>query len=109
VTVTGRAREQAPPQDFDIASFGTAESDERVRARVRVSPGRAASLRRRAVSDDAWTADEIVVEGASVEALASQICATGPDVVVLEPDDVIHAVRAGLAAVAAAHRSEESQ
>ena len=102
VTVSASARAVGPPHGFDAAASGPEAGEEAsVRARVRVTPGRAASLRRLAVEGqpDPWSATELVVEGASIEQLASVICACGTDAVALEPVDLVDEVRASLSAL----------
>lgn len=90
--------------------------DER-RARLRVRAGRALSLRRRAVGttppdtseetgrSDRW--DEILVQVDDAAMLAQELAGYGPDVVVIEPqdvrDDVVRHLRAALAAQAGTH------
>lgn len=108
VTVESTARTVPPPEDFDVATGAGAEpgDDQRIRARLRVRPGRGATLRRRAVASgdtDPWTAEEIVVEGGSVEEIAALVCGAGADAVALEPSDVVDAVRVSLDRVAAMH------
>lgn len=108
VTVTGRSREHPPPADFDIAThdYGPAADEAPVRARVRVVPGRAASLRRLAVAEDGvdpWTAEVITVEAGSPDELVALACGAGSDATVLEPADVVASIAEALAAIATAH------
>jgi predicted DNA-binding transcriptional regulator YafY len=79
------------------------QSDERpVTARVRVERGRAVSVRQHAVQGSP-TDDDIWVQASTTEALVSILCGAGPDVVVLEPAEVVAAVCAALAEVAVLH------
>ena len=108
VTVTARAREHAPPADFDIsASVSDGFPDEAVTATMRVTPRRAAALRRLAVptdgATDAFEADVITVSARSMEELVSLVCGAGADVVVLEPEAVITAVVEALTGLATRH------
>lgn len=114
VTVTARTREHPPPADFDIATVDTTarHDDGPVRARLRVTPGRAASLRRLAVRGEpgtsasgSWNAEEVIVEGASLDDLAALVCAAGPDVAVLEPPALADAVRNALRQIYRSHRT----
>ncbi len=107
VTVTTHERVQGPPPGFDIAGVGSGEPEDRVTARLRVRPGRAASLRRRAVpveGSDPWTAEEVTVAAGSVDELVSLACAAGPDAVVVEPDHIAERVRAALSEILVRHR-----
>jgi proteasome accessory factor B len=113
VTVTARERAHRPPADFDISAPPgiDAADDVTVRARVRVAPGRAASLRRRAeVPDevDRWTVEELSVPGSSVEELTALACAAGPDAVVLEPPELVAAVSAALERIRSIHAGAAS-
>ena len=108
VTVTARAREHEPPADFDIsASVSDGFPDEAVTATMRVTPRRAAALRRLAVptdgATDAFEADVITVSARSMEELVSLMCGAGADVVVLEPEAVITAVVEALTGLATRH------
>ena len=58
-------------------------------ARLRLAPGRANAVRRSAVSSDG---DEVTVAYASAEGLADWLVTFGPDVVVLEPPEVVDAL-----------------
>ncbi len=106
VTVTARPRAQQPPPDFDIsASDGNTNPDDRpVVARIRVTAGRAAALRRLALPDepaaDPLTADVIHVGAPSIQDLVSLVCAAGPDAFVIEPPSVVDAVVAALTELA---------
>jgi proteasome accessory factor B len=107
VTVTGQAR-TAPPADFDISAgetFANAPDEAPVRSTIRLAPGRGAALRRRAVpgAEDPWSADTIVVETASLDEVASLVCAAGADAVVLQPDELVRAVLEAQAAIRSAH------
>jgi proteasome accessory factor B len=103
VTVTAQPRTVLPPEDFDVASAqDSTDPDGAVRARVRVTPGRAASLRRRAVDEpDPWSAVVISVQADTMDELVGLLCGAGPDATVLEPAPVVEAVTAALAGLAA--------
>jgi proteasome accessory factor B len=108
VLITGRAREVQPPESFDISAYaiGPQPDDGGVRATVRLSPGRGASVRRRAVAQvgvDPWSEDSLSVEGYSLDDLVGVLCAAGPDVTVLGPPEVAAAVTAALSALLDAH------
>jgi predicted DNA-binding transcriptional regulator YafY len=96
-----------PPEGFDVGSYPIGPGgDQPVLARVRASAGRAASLRRLAVLEegtDAWAAEEFTVSADSLDQLVSLACASGPDVVVLDPPEAVSAVRAALVAVLSTH------
>lgn len=91
-----------PPEGFDIGDIPIGPAgDETLIARLRVVPGRGASLRRRAVAEpgvDPWTVEEFSVAVGSVDELASLACGAGSDVVVLGPPQAVEAVRSGLLA-----------
>ena len=106
VTVSTRPREVPPPPGFDIGARRPEAGPEEggAAARVRVTPGRAASLRRHAVdAADPWSAEELTIRADSTEALVGLVVGAGPDVTVLEPASVVEQVMATLAAVAEAH------
>lgn len=104
VTVTGRHREVPPPAQFDIGSAETLDRDDAGPvATIRVVPGRAASLRRRAVdTPDPWAAEVITVRAGDLDELVGLVCGAGADAVVLSPPDVVDAVRGALVSLAAA-------
>jgi len=100
VTVTARARPQQPPIDFDVT--GTDDPDEpAATARVRVTPGRAAMVRRHALPGE--QGDHLTISARSREAIVSMICGAGADAVVVSPAEVVNEVVCGLRAVLAAH------
>ena len=101
VTVTAQSR-TAPPEGFDVSALDDpGEPDGSVVARVRVSPGRAASLRRRALGpDDPWSAHVITVQADTVDELVGLLCGAGADATVVEPDEVVQAVTAALVTLA---------
>jgi proteasome accessory factor B len=107
VTITAAERRQQPPPEFDISTSdgNTHADDSTVTAVLRIAPGHGAALRRLAVAsaDDALTAEVVTVTGSTLDDLTALVCAAGPDVVVVEPPDLIRAVRASLAAVLSAH------
>jgi predicted DNA-binding transcriptional regulator YafY len=113
VTVDRQPRAKQPPSGFDIAAYGTGGGldDEAVQATVRVSPGRGATLRRRAIPEagvDPWLTEVLTVQESSFDALAALICAGGADVVVMEPPGLAEAVAASLRTVLAAHAPDRA-
>jgi proteasome accessory factor B len=107
VTVIAAVEAVRPPEGFDVGVYVIGpEGDEQVLTRVRALPGRAASLRRRAVEGagtDPWTDPEFTVSTGSLDQLVSLVCAAGPDATVVDPPDTVSAVRTALAAVASGH------
>jgi len=102
VTVTGRHREVRPPSHFDIGTDGLDRDDDGPSATIRVAPGRAASLRRRAVdTSDPWSADVVTVRATDLDELVGLVCGAGPDAVALGPAEVVGAVRDALRSLAA--------
>jgi proteasome accessory factor B len=101
VTVTARERSMAPTIDFDPASVTQGDEPPAV-ARVRAERGRAVSVRQHAVHGSPGDED-LQVQAATREALVSILCGGGADVVVLDPPEIVEAVREALAAVARAH------
>ncbi len=102
VTVSARPREVSPPDDFDV-SLPTDAAEGAATARVRLAPGRAASLRRMAIpegSADPLADQDVLISAPTHADLVAAVCAAGPDAVVLEPpavvDDVLKALRAVL-------------
>jgi proteasome accessory factor B len=81
-----------PPEDLDVRRLVSTLAPPRPdnQAVVHVRAERGGSLRRRATAteqvDDEWT--RIVVPFSSGSSLAEELVSYGPDVVVLEPDDV---------------------
>lgn len=108
VTVTGRHREVPPPAQFDIGAADTVDGGEDGPvARIRVAPGRAASIRRRAIGpDDPWSGDVVTVQAGSLDELVGLVCGAGPDAVVLEPAEVVRAVRSALTVLASDDRHQ---
>jgi proteasome accessory factor B len=108
VVITGRPRQTPPPPSFDISgySIGPTRDDATVQAQVRVAAGRAASVRRHAVAVDGvdpWTAEELTIEGVSVDDLVTIICGAGSDVLAVAPREVVAGVRSALDRLCAAH------
>lgn len=96
VRTTARKR-LAPPAGFDVTSASSDPAEAPVRARVRLASRRAVALRRIAeAGQDAFTLDDLWVWTASLDELVSTVCSCGPDAVVLEPAEVVTAVRAAL-------------
>ena len=108
VTVTGRQREVPPPAQFDIGATEILDrDDDGPVARIRVQPGRAVSLRRRAVDAvDPWSADVVTVRAADLDELVGLVCGAAADAVVLDPPEVVTAVRAALAVLASGEGSD---
>jgi len=104
VTVTSRQRE---PETANPETTSQQADDLTCRARVRVQPGRAASLRRMAHgapgAPDAWAETTLEVACATSEELVRAICGAGPDAVVLDPPEIREAVRQRLALLASEH------
>ncbi len=97
-----------PPAGFDVAAVPLEPTGgDRVAARVRVAAGRGAGVRRLAAGgdQDPWEGTELTVEAASIERLVAAVCAEGSDVVVLDPPEVVDAVRTALLAVRATARA----
>jgi len=92
----GSAGDFQPPADLDVRRLVSSLAPARPnnRAVVRVRAGRGGSLRRRATAteqvDGGWT--RIEVPYASGSSLAEELVSYGPDVVVLEPDDLRRSV-----------------
>ena len=107
VTVAASVTPVRPPEGFDVGSYAIGPGgDDQVLARVRVRPGRAASLRRLAVpaeGADPWTDDEFTVATGSLDQLVALACAAGPDAAVTGPPEAVLAVRAALESVLAGH------
>lgn len=100
VVVTARERIE-PESDVVPEDEGVSAAS---RAVVRLTPGRAAGLRRAAVdSNDPWSEDEVVVEFPTREALVRAICAAGPDAIAVQPPDIITSVTERLRIIAAQH------
>jgi proteasome accessory factor B len=107
VTRIGRPGSYAVPADLDpkelVAPMRQRPDDRR--ARLRVRPGRAVTLRRRALdvaeggAADGW--DDVTVQVGDLAMLEEELAGYGPDVVVLAPDDlrqgVVRRLRAALA------------
>ena len=102
VTVTGRHREVPPPAHFDIGAHESIDvDDDGPVATVRLAPGRAASLRRRAIDPaDPWSAEVVVVRASDLDELVGLVCGAGPDAVVEGPAEVVDAVRTALSGLA---------
>lgn len=100
-------RRQEPPTDFDPARARiAAQGDSGLLVRFRVAAGRAASLRRRAVTqpgEDPFTAEEVTVDVGSVDEAVALACAGGADVIVLSPAEVVTATAEALSRIAAEH------
>jgi proteasome accessory factor B len=85
------------------------------KARLRLRPGTGWALRRQypptgtGDSDGPESAEEIVVAFRDVERLVDQLVGLGPDVQVIEPDEVRAAVRRRLEAAWAAHGAEPAR
>jgi proteasome accessory factor B len=100
----GVAGDYEPPADLDVRQLVSSLAPERPHSQavVSVRAERGGSLRRRAIAservDDVWT--RIVVPYASGSSLAEELVSYGPDVVVLEPDDVRKSVVRRLTALA---------
>jgi predicted DNA-binding transcriptional regulator YafY len=102
----GRPGQYAVPDDLDAPSMLVnlgPQADERI-ALLRVRPGRGAGLRRRALAELKTTTadwDELRLRVGDAGGLAQELAGYGPDVVVLEPQDVreevIRRLRAALA------------
>ena len=111
VARAGRSGGYDVPSDHDAVAMirrsagETPESGQRVRLRVR--RGAAASLRARAEGEsvpapqEGW--DDLELRAGSLRRLAREISAAGPQVQVLEPDELRELVRDQLADVLAAH------
>jgi proteasome accessory factor B len=103
VQVTADVRHPSPP-GFDPAQARLAATGEAsLEVRLRVRPGRAASLRRRARPErgiDPLTADEITLAVGSVEEAVGLVCGSAGDAVVLEPAEVVAATVATLRVLA---------
>lgn len=96
VAVAARQREQQPPPDFDITGADDAAEPE-VTARVRLTPGRGAMVRRHAV--EGQQGDTLDIRARSQAALVAMLCGAGADAVLTSPDSLIAEVTAGLQAV----------
>jgi len=91
-----------PPSGFRVADVPLAPAaGEPVTARVRLAPGRAAAVRRLAAPTEPspWDATELTVSAGSLGQLVAVVCGAGADAVVIEPSEVVEAVRAALQAV----------
>lgn len=109
VSVSAQAREQGPPDDFDIADTDASLPDDAAMTAVlRIAPGRGAALRRLASNPDGggerFTAEVVTVKGSSLDALTTLVCSAGPDVIVLEPPELVSAVIGRLTVLRDAHR-----
>ena len=107
VTVTARARVHPPTPDFDITRVDRPDDEPRAAARIRVAPGRAASIRRLSTTGN-LDADDITVSAFSNDALAALVCAAGADATVVEPDELIDDVIAALTRIRDAHAGSPS-
>ena len=98
------------PEDFDPASAMLPRDEQASQALVRVSKGRAASLRAAAVREEATSAldDTLLVEFRSREALIAGILGAGSDAYVVEPSDIVDAIRAALTELVRVHDVGES-
>lgn len=109
VTVTARPREFPPAADFDISqtSITPTADDALITAVLQVTPGRAASLRRKADAvpggHDTYTADVITISATTVDELLPDVCAAGIDARVLAPPELVRAVTETLVAIRDAH------
>ena len=111
VSVSAQSREQGPPADFDITDTdATVPDDANLTAVLRIAPGRGAALRRLGTdaAADPFTAELVTVTGISLDALASLVCAAGPDAVVIEPPELLAAVIGSLSTMLDAHRGVAS-
>jgi proteasome accessory factor B len=104
VTVSARPRPHPPAADFDITAVERPDEEPSSRATVAVANGRAASLRRMAVSSTSTAdVDELTIAASSRDRLVSLVCAAGVDAVAVAPDDLVADVVASLRAVRDAH------
>ena len=90
------------PAGFDVSKVPLAPATgEPVTARVRLAAGRGAAVRRLAAGSEPapWDATELTVAAGSLDQLVAVVCGAGVDVVVLDPPEVVRAVRSALAAV----------
>jgi proteasome accessory factor B len=112
VTVVAAGVPVRPPEGFDVGAYAIGPGgDEQVEARIRALPGRAASLRQRAVAADGtdpWQDEEFTMSAGSLDQLASLVCATGPDATVVGPPEAVAAVRGALEAVLSGHAAGRS-
>ncbi len=104
VTLLGRPGDVVVPEgvDFRAAAAQLAEDVPRGQATLRVRATGGVALRRRAVcerpaGEEGW--DELVVPFGDAEQLAEEVAGYGPDVVALEPPELIEAVVRRLRAV----------
>lgn len=105
VTVTARPRQDPVAGEELTSDVDTTAT----RARVRVTPGGGAALRRVATPREAgWTSDEFDVEVASVSALVSLVCGAAGHVTVLEPDSAAAAVAEAWRAIVSAHSGADT-
>jgi predicted DNA-binding transcriptional regulator YafY len=104
VAVSGHPRQHQPPPGFDIrAAEGSDEPD--VSATIRVTHGRGASIRRRAVTLEAGVASDVLtVSARTKDALLSLVCGAGADATVLAPDELVDDVVSSLVRIRDAHR-----
>ncbi|MGI9001701.1 MAG: helix-turn-helix transcriptional regulator [Pseudonocardia sp.] len=111
VTPVGRAGAVVVPAGLDLMAMVRSSVDPPPvtgTARVWVAHGRAHGLRRigrvlRRHPHDGRPGDELELDLRSIETVTRWLAGHGPDVVVLDPPELAHAVRASWAATAAAH------
>lgn len=105
VTVTRRASTHERPADLDMVAMVAGRSEWRREAMIEVQPGRAGRLRRAALRTEPATSpggpDTLVVDFADTRWLAREVASAGTGARVLDPPDVVAAVREVLGPVAA--------
>lgn len=105
LTAVGPAGAVTVPDDVDLTAMVASADQERQlgTATLRVRPGAAAGLRRRAAGVRGDEGRDVVEVGfSSVDSFAEQLAGYGPDVVVLAPSELRAAVVARLQALAGA-------
>lgn len=107
---TGPAGAYQPPEGVDlighVARLSAHSTEGAGRATVRLAPGRADGIRRRAIRLEG---DVATVTYSDPEWLADFLAGCGPDVVVLDPPEVRQAVMRRLQALAELHTSSQVQ
>lgn len=92
VELIGKPGAVKRPADIDLRANLTRYDvpvERNLTARLRLAPGRAHAVRRSALSADG---DEVTLAYANVEGLAEWLVTFGPDLVVLDPPDLVDAV-----------------
>ena len=100
VELLGKPGAVTRPKDIDLRANLTrydAPVERNLTARLRLAPDRAHAIRRAAITTDG---DDVTIAYSSAQGLAEWLVTFGPDVVVLDPPEVIDAVVHRLEAIA---------